>query len=193
MADPLDLLLIHLIFLGLKEGRGWLKSVRQDLPDFPHGLPPGMPLSVCYQELPMGTQHPKGTAGAAVTPNSLSLRQAWSRGCATSSSRPFSQMRSSVKCLLMAAVVVVFSWEGKWASAEDRWPPSIPSCQGGPFLPVHLGRDKHVECQEGHRSPPSGIRKVSKPFSGWPHWPGLHCAHMRSVSPTTEPWVPGLS
>lgn len=45
--------------------------------------------------------------------HSLSLKQAWSRGCPTSSSRPFSQMRSSVKSLLMAAVVMVFNWEGK--------------------------------------------------------------------------------
>lgn len=30
-----------------------------------------------------------------------------------SSSRPFSQMRSSVKSLLRAAVVVVFNWERK--------------------------------------------------------------------------------
>jgi hypothetical protein len=35
-----------------------------------------------------------------------------------SSSRPFSQIRSSEKSLLMAAVVVVFNWEGKPRTPE---------------------------------------------------------------------------
>lgn len=46
-------------------------------------------------------------------PHSLSLRQAWIRGCPMSSSWPLSQIRSSVKSLLMTAVVVVFNWERK--------------------------------------------------------------------------------
>lgn len=127
----------HLICLGLGVGKSMAEICEARTPRLPTwtsswGAPaPGPlcpPLEASYGHSASSRAHSR----SGRHPNSLSLRQAWSRGCPTSSSWPFSQMRSSVKSLLMAAVVMVFNWEGRTgAGAEGQRPQSVPFCPGG--------------------------------------------------------------
>lgn len=106
-------------------------------------------------------------------------------------------MRSSVKSLLMAAVVVVFSWEEKQGSVlEDECPPSIPFCQGdlsylGPVWLSPPGQGQACRRSEGLLgSPWLGSREVGKPLGlAALAWPALRRGVNRLThSRTTGTW-----
>lgn len=110
-------LLLQTPFSG-REGPGPRPSRANKQPSPPGGLRSQQhPLCTQTLQTEEGAEGKEGLGPVSHTfpagSHSLSLRQAWRRGCPTSSSRPFSQIRSSVKSLLMAAVVVVFNWERK--------------------------------------------------------------------------------
>lgn len=81
-----------------------------------------------------------------------------------SSSRPFSQIRSSVKSLLMTAVVVVFNWKRKYRATSGA---KHPFWMRKPFLPwpitvTHSGAGTALLENRRLRSRQEGVRRCGR-------------------------------